>query len=455
MSNKPKLAIVGRPNVGKSSLFNRICKKRMSIVDEAEGITRDRIYSNGDCFGKEFEVIDTGGINPRSKVPFNEQIMRQAEIAIEEADGLVLVVDAHTGITDLDSEVARVLLRTKKPVSVAVNKIDNLKQINLVHEFYSLGFEHYIGVSAEQNFQIAELLESIVSRLPESTQDEIKDSSIKVAIIGRPNVGKSTFTNYLLDEERCLVSPIPGTTRDSIDVMVSHKDILYTFIDTAGIRRKGAEHEVVDKFAAIRTQRAIERSDICLLMVDAKQGITSQEKRIAKMVEKEGKGCIVLLNKWDLVKGFRMEHCFREIEEEIHFLRYCPKIILSAQTGRNVDKIFPEILCTHQELQKRIPTGELNRFVENAVMRNHPPMIRGKRLRIYYLAQIATTPPGFVLFINHENLIAESWKKYLINQFRKEYIFKGVPLRFYMKSKQKTGKRSSGKPQPALGETSR
>jgi len=250
MSNKPKLAIVGRPNVGKSSLFNRICKKRMAIVDEAEGITRDRLYAEADCFGKDFEVIDTGGINPRSQVPFNEQIMRQAEIAIEEADGLIMVVDAHTGITDLDHEVARVLLRTNKPVTVAVNKVDNLNQLDLVHGFYGLGIDHCVGVSAEQNFQLAELLESIVSRIPSSTEEEEEDPSIKVAIIGRPNVGKSTLTNYLLDEERCLVSPIPGTTRDSVDVRVSHKGEIYTFIDTAGIRRKGAEHEVVDKHAA-------------------------------------------------------------------------------------------------------------------------------------------------------------------------------------------------------------
>ncbi|ADI38971.1 ribosome biogenesis GTPase Der [Waddlia chondrophila] len=453
MSNKPKLAIVGRPNVGKSSLFNRICKKRMAIVDEAEGITRDRLYAEADCFGKEFEVIDTGGINPRSQVPFNEQIMRQAEIAIEEADGLILAVDAHTGITDLDHEVARVLLHTNKPVTVAVNKIDHLGQIDLVHEFYGLGFEHCVGVSAEQNFQIAELLESIVSRLssPIEKEEEL-DTSIKVAIIGRPNVGKSTLTNYLLDEERCLVSPIPGTTRDSVDVRVSHDDEIYTFIDTAGIRRKGAEHEAVDKFAAIRTQRAIERCDICLLMVDAQQGITAQEKRIAKMIEKEGKCCIVLLNKWDLVKGFRMEHCFREIEEEIHFLRYCPKIILSAETGRNVEKIFPTIREVRQESLKRVSTGELNKFVEEAIRQNHPPMIRGKRLRIYYLAQVSTEPPTFVLFINHQDLMAESWRKYLINQFRKVYRFTGAPLVFYTKSKPKESKKRGTHSQTALGE---
>lgn len=425
----------------------------MAIVDEAEGITRDRLYAEADCFGVDFEVIDTGGINPRSQVPFNEQIMRQAEIAIEEADGLIMVVDAHTGITDLDHEVAKVLLRTKKPVTVAVNKVDNWSQIDLVHEFYGLGFDHCVGVSAEQNFQLAELLESIVSRLPSSIIEEEEDPSIKVAIIGRPNVGKSTLTNYVLDDERCLVSPIPGTTRDSVDVRVSHEGEIYTFIDTAGIRRKGAEHEVVDKFAAIRTQRAIERCDICLLMVDAQQGITAQEKRIAKMIEKEGKCCIVLLNKWDLVKGFRMEHCFKEIEEEIHFLRYCPKIILSAETGRNVEKIFPMIQEVRHESQKRVTTGELNKFVEEAVRQNHPPMIRGKRLRIYYLAQVSTEPPTFVLFINHQDLIAESWRKYLINQFRKVYKFTGVPLVFYTKSKSKDARKRGSRHEPALGES--
>ncbi len=437
MSNKPKLAIVGRPNVGKSALFNRICKKRIAIVDEMEGVTRDRLYAEADLFGKPFEIIDTGGINPRSQVDFNEQIMRQAEIAIEEADGIIMVVDSKTGITDLDHEVAQVLHRTNKPISLAVNKVDNTSQESLLHEFYGLGFEQMVAVSAEQNWQIAELLESVVPRIPTIKKEDEIETGIRVAIIGRPNVGKSTLINYLLDENRCLVSPIPGTTRDSIDVTVSHNDIHYTFIDTAGIRRKHAEHEVVDKFAAIRTERAIERCDICLLMLDSQRGLTTQEKRIATMIEKEGKGCIILLNKWDLVKGFRMEHCFRDVEEDAIFLKHCPKLIMSANTGRNVEKIFDLIQETHEASLQRIATPELNKFVDDIIHRNHPPMIRGKRLRIYYLAQVCIGPPRFVLFVNHPDLMADCWKKYLYNQFRAVYKFTGVPITFQVKGKKR------------------
>lgn len=432
-----KLAIVGRPNVGKSALFNRICKKKIAIVDEAEGITRDRIYSKAEIFGFPFEVIDTGGIDPRSKAPFNELVKRQAEIAIEEADSIIMVVDSKIGMTDLDKELARILLKTKKPLCLAVNKIDDLSKEGLVHQFHSLGISKMVSVSAAQNFHIAELLETAFEKRPVSDEADPKDAAIKVALVGRPNVGKSSLINYFLNEERCIVSPIPGTTRDSIDASFTHDETIYTLIDTAGIRRKHAEHEVVDKFAAIRTERTIERSDICLFMLDAQSGITTQEKKIANKIEEEGKGCILLFNKWDLVKGFRMEHCLQGIEEEVPFLKHCPKIFISAKTGRNVEKIFDIVKQVQAESLQRIPTHQLNKFVSDAMQRIHPPMIMGKRLRIYYMAQVAVQPPKFVFFVNIPTLMTEAYKKYLYNQFREKYGFMGVPILFYLKGKKK------------------
>lgn len=438
MTHLPKLAIVGRPNVGKSALFNRIAKKKIAIVDEAEGITRDRLYSQADFFGTPFEVIDTGGMDYHSQAQFNEHILRQAEIAIEEADTIVMVVDAHVGITKLDQEIANILLKTKKPVCLAVNKIDNLDQQQLMHEFYSLGIKKIIPVSAAQGLQIAELLEAAFENFNRDKWKVEEDPAINVAIVGRPNVGKSSLINYLLDEERCIVSPIPGTTRDSVDVSVTHQGDLFRLIDTAGIRRKHAEHEVVDKFAAIRTDRAIERAEICVLMLDAQKGMTAQDKKIANTIEEAGKGCILVFNKWDLVKGFRMEHCLKDINEEVAFLRHCPKLFMSATTGRNVEKLFEIIKEVKEESKKRISTHQLNKFIEASLQKNHPPMIMGKRLRIYYMAQVGIQPPRFVLFVNYPNLMTETYKKYLYNQFRDTYGFLGLPLTLHLKGKKKS-----------------
>jgi len=438
MTNKLlKVAIVGRPNVGKSALFNRICKKKISIVDEAEGVTRDRLYAVTDLFGFPFQVIDTGGINARSKAEFNDEVKRQAEIAIEEADVLILVVDNQVGITDLDQEVAKLLLRTKKPLCLAINKIDSPKHEQEMHPFQSLGIKKMVAVSAAQNWHIAELLETALENVPRVSSEEIK-AATSMAIVGRPNVGKSSLLNYLLNEERCIVSPIPGTTRDSIDVEFVYEDEPFTLIDTAGIRRKHAEHDVVDKFAAIRTERAIERADVCLLMLDAERGLTVQDKKIANTIEESGKGCILLFNKWDLVKGFRMEHCLKAVEEQVPFLRHCPTLFISAKTGRNVEKILPIVKQVREASTTRIPTHQLNKFIGDALQKNHPPMVMGKRLRIYYMAQVSVEPPVFVLFVNHPHLMTESYKKYLYNQFREEYQFQGCPIRLYLKGKEKS-----------------
>ncbi len=431
----PKLAIVGRPNVGKSALFNRLCNERISIVDEAEGVTRDRLYAKADFFGRPFEVIDTGGINPGSNVSFNEAIRRQAEVAIEEADALVFVVDGKVGLTELDHQVAEILHKKGKPITLAVNKIDNRDQMERIHEFHGLGFPEMVGISAVHGLQVAELLESAFRDVNWDEEIEVDDGAIKVAIVGRPNVGKSTLVNHLLDEERCIVSPIAGTTRDSIDVDIEVDGKLYRLIDTAGIRRKRAEHDVVDKFAAIRTQRAIERADICIMVLDASEGMTTQEKRIASDIEALGKGCILLFNKWDQVKGFRMEHCLQGVRQEVSFLSHCPALFVSALTGRNLEKIYTEINQVYEQANLRIPTGELNRFLEKALQAYHAPMLGGKRLRVYYIAQVAVHPPMFVMFVNKPELMVDSYRKYLINAFRKTFHFTGVPLVFSLRGK--------------------
>jgi len=436
MSRLPKIAIVGRPNVGKSALFNRICNKRIAIVDEMEGVTRDRLYADGVLFGRGFQVIDTGGIDPRSTATFNEEVKQQAEIAIEEADSLIMVVDVRVGVTNLDVELARLLHRTNKPVCLAINKVDGGDPA--LFEFHCLGITQQIGVSATQGTNIAELLGMALADVKEEEIQIESDPSIKIAIVGRANVGKSSLVNTLLNDSRCIVSPIPGTTRDSIDNAFTFNDQLYTLIDTAGIRRKHAEHHVVDKFAAIRTRKAIERSDICLLMLDATQGMSVQDKKIATTIEKAGKGCIILLNKWDLVQGYRMEHCLRSLQEEIPFLKHCPKHFISATTGRNIDRIFPQIIEVQKASVERINTAKLNTFIERVLQRVHPPMINGKRLRIYYIAQVCTEPPRFVMFVNYADRMTDTYKKYIINRFRETFPFTGIPLIFHLKNRKQT-----------------
>lgn len=430
-----KMAIVGRPNVGKSALFNRICKKRIAIVDEAEGITRDRLYAEAEFFDFPFEVIDTGGIDPASADQFQEEIRNQAKIAIQEADTLVMVVDSLIGITKLDQELARLLLKTEKPLTLAVNKIDDFDQQDRLHAFYGLGISKMVAVSAVHGYQIAELLEAAWEGFQPKSETE-KEGGTRVSIIGRPNVGKSTLVNALLQEQRCVVSPLPGTTRDSVDIPFTLDGRPYTLIDTAGIRRKKAEHAVVDKFAAIRTERAIERSDVCVLMLDAQEGLTVQEKRIANKIEEAGKGCVLVLNKWDLVKGFRMEHLMQALQKDAPFLAHCPILFISAKEGRNLDKVFEQVDAVSLAMQTRITTHQLNKFIEKSLQLNHPPMVNGKRFRIYYMTQVDVNPPRFVFFVNRPNLLHETYRKYLINGFRKTFPFQGTPLIFHLRGKE-------------------
>ena len=434
MSNLPKIAIVGRPNVGKSALFNCVVEKRLSIVDEEEGVTRDRLYGISDLFGRPFEVIDTGGMLS-TEPNFGEEITRQAEIAIEEADGIIQVVDGMAGPQALDMEVSKILRRTKKPVVLAVNKMDNTQRLDQVFAFSCLGIQPMIATSATHRYQIAELLESLLKKIPEVSIEHVESTHPKVAIIGRPNVGKSLLLNALLGDDRCIVSPTAGTTRDSIDTLLSRNEKNYTMIDTAGIRRKFKEHAVVEKFAAIRTQEAIERADLCILVIDCQDGVTSEEKKIARSIEEANKGCLLALNKWDLVKNFRMEHAMKGLEHEIPFLAHCPKLFLSAKTGRNIDKLFPMIDSVISSLDKRIPTHKLNKGLMEWMEHYHPPMIGSKRLRIYYMAQIDVRPPSFVLFVNNARLMDEGYRRYLVNRLRETYQFEGVPFILTLRGK--------------------
>lgn len=432
-----RVAIVGRPNVGKSALFNRLLGQRLAIVDESEGVTRDRLICRMEHQGKHFELIDTGGIDPRSEATFNDEVKAQAHLAIDEADLLVMVVNGQVGSTVLDHEVAKILLRTKKPLLLAVNKIDHPSHEFLEHAFYQLGIKNILSVSAEHGYHVMELANWITDHL-QGECERPPYTGLKMAVIGRPNVGKSTLLNTLLNEERCIVSPLAGTTRDSLDCAITYQGRPYTLIDTAGIRRRHKHQDVVEKFAHMRAERSIERSDLVLLMLDSNSGMTAQEKKIAKIVERSGKACILFFNKWDLVKGFRMEHALKAIREEVSYLEYCPAIFGSAKTGRNVEKIFEAVKEIEEWKSKRISTGELNRFLERAVQLNHPPMIQGKRLRIYYLTQVSSNPPTFVLFINRLELLDRSWKRYLIRKMRESYAFTGLPLRFILRDKEGT-----------------
>lgn len=424
-----KVAIVGRPNVGKSALFNRICNQRVAIVDELEGVTRDRIQKPITYFDKHFTLVDTGGIDSTLKKDFNEEVRAQALAAIEEADSLIFVVDSTIGVTVQDQEVAKIIHKSHKPCVVAINKVDNSQRSDeAAWPFVQLGFKQMVPVSATHGYQMAELLEEALVTY-EGAPEPTLDTRANIAIVGRPNVGKSSLLNALLDEERSIVSPIPGTTRDAIDVNFEYGDTVYTLIDTAGIRRKKAQHDVVDKYAHIRSEEAIERCDIALLVLDAQQGLSEQDKRLLQHIEDQGKGCLILLNKWDLVEGIRMEHALSGLEQENPFVASCPKLIISAKTKRNLDKILPKVEEILSYMKERIGTGELNKFIEKTIQKQHPPMLQGKRLRIYYMTQVSSRPPTFVLFINHKELVHPTYMKYVVNQIREQFKFTGLPIR--------------------------
>ena len=429
-----KLAIVGRANVGKSLLFNRICKKNISIVHEQEGVTRDRIYSRALFNEKPFTAIDTAGLEANKlKLSLEDEVDIQSQIAIEEADVLVMVVDAKVGVTSLDHIVAKNLLKTKKRVVLAVNKVDTDRLKDKIFEFQKLGLKNMINVSAAQNFNVEEL---ITLAFKDFEFDEkinlVSERKTKITIVGRTNVGKSTLINALLNEKRAVVSAQRATTRDSIDSDITINDKTYTFIDTAGIRRKSKEKDILEKFSHSQTLKSIERSDICLLVLDAEDFITFQDKKILKFIEQKSKGCIILVNKWDKIKDIRQEHFLKALNQK---KSYFPTIIISATKKLNLNKIFPLIERIQKNKSRNVQTATLNKFVERCIQKNHPPMIDGKRLKIYYLTQIKNNPPYFLFFVNYPNRFSDTYKKYLINNFRKNFDFEGSPIIFGVKKK--------------------
>jgi GTP-binding protein len=434
---RPFIALVGRSNVGKSALFNRLCQKRIAIVDEEEGVTRDRIYQEIELFGKEGTLIDTAGLFA-SNNDFKKEVSEQTQMAINEADVIILVVDGKVGIMEQDQKIAKILLQNKKNVVVAVNKIDDPQQENHLYDFLSLGFKKIHAVSAQTGYQAVELLEEAFSLVKNNAKEEEKQYFAKVAIVGRPNVGKSSLLNGIVEEERLVVSPIAGTTRDAVDVVVQREDKNYLFIDTAGIKRKPKEKTVIEKFSSIRTKMAIDKADICVVVLDVQSGITTQEKHIIERIEEKKKGCILVLNKWDLVKGFRQETCKRALFEEIPFLEHCPLVFISAKFRKNIQKLFPLLQEVMQEMQKRVTTGKLNSFIEKCMQEYHPPMLQGKRLRIYYMTQVQTNPPRFVLFVNNPHLFMDTYERYLIGRFRKEFGFMGCPITFHVRARTET-----------------
>jgi len=427
-----KLAIVGRANVGKSSLFNRICKKKISIVHEREGITRDRNYKLATFSNNPFIAIDTAGLELNKQLTMSDEINIQTQVAIEEADVLIMVVDAKVGITSTDEIVAKNLLKTKKRVVLAVNKVDTPKLQNKVYEFQGLGLENIIDISCSQNNNIEELLTYAFEGFEfDETNTQISNKT-QVAIVGRTNVGKSTLLNALLNEKRSIVSDTTSTTRDSIDSDITIKDKTYTFIDTAGIRRKSKEKDVIEKFSHTQTIKSIEKSDVCLLVLDASDFITFQDKKILQLIEQNSKGCIILVNKWDKIKDVRQEHFLKALNQN---KSYFPTLIISAVEKLNLNKIYALIDQTLINRKKTITTPILNKFIEKCILKYHPPMIMGKRLKIYYLTQIKNSPPHFLFFVNYPNLFSNTYKKYLINSFRDQFDFKGTPIIFKVKKK--------------------
>lgn len=436
--SKPIVAIVGRPNVGKSTLFNRIIKKRVAIVEDKPGITRDRLYFGAEWNGKEFTLVDTGGLEFKSLSEFGEDVKLQAKAAIDEADVILFMVDAKEGLSPTDRDIAQTLRKTKKPVLLAANKIDGGKHYQLdktsYYDFYELAFGEPIPLSAAESINIGDLLDRVVELLPQKT-DEPDIDAVRVAVIGRPNVGKSTLINAVLGEERVIVSDVPGTTRDAVDVLVNYKDKSYLFIDTAGMRKKKKISELTERYSVIRALRAIERSEISLLMIDATEGVTEQDKKIAGYAEEKGKAIILVMNKWDLIeKDDKTMLKFTEhVREELNFIQYAPVVFISAFTKKRLHRVVELIDFVAEQYYMRISTSSLNKTIIDAMRQNPPPSYKGRQLKIRYATQSSVAPPVFTLFVNDTELLHFSYKRYLENYLRSTYGFEGAPIRFKLK----------------------
>ena len=434
----PLVAIVGRPNVGKSMLFNKLTGRRTAIVEDTPGVTRDRIYGKCDWNGRDFRIVDTGGIEPSTRSEMLQFMRRQAEIAIETADVIIMVVDVKVGMTAADQEVANMLLRSKKPVCLAVNKCDSVGPTNPdVYEFYALGLGEPIEVSAVHGHGTGDLLDFCVEHFPPEGEDDEEDDVIRVAIVGKPNVGKSSLLNRILGTERTIVSDVAGTTRDAIDSYFENEYGKYCFIDTAGMRRKSKVDDAVEKYSNLRTINAIERCDVCLILIDANEGVTDQDTKIAGLAHEAGKACIIVANKWDTVeKETRtMDEKTADIRRDLSYMTYAPIVFLSALTGQRVGKLFEVINTVNENAALRITTGMLNNILEDATARVQPPSDKGRRLKIYYMTQVGVKPPHFVIFCNDARLFHFSYQRYLENQLRAVFGLSGTPIRLTIRQK--------------------
>lgn len=435
---KPIVAIIGRPNVGKSTLFNKIVGSRISIVDDTPGVTRDRIYMESEWNGKEFLLIDTGGIEPGDDVIVSN-MRRQAEVAISQADVLVLMTCVHDGLVAADSEVAAMLLKSGKPVLLAVNKVDNIGNPPMeLYEFYNLGLGDPMPVSSIHGLGVGDLLDEIVALFPEQDEEaEDDDDTLKVALVGKPNVGKSSLINKILGEDRVIVSNIAGTTRDAIDAKVTRGDREYTFIDTAGMRKRSKVEDGIEHYSVIRSLGAVDRADVCVIMIDAQEGVTEQDTKIAGYAHEQGKACVIAVNKWDLIEkdGKTMDQFRKQVAEGLSFMLYAPVVFISALTGQRLDRLFELINFVREQNTMRIRTGALNDVLNEATMRVQPPSDKGKRLKIYYITQASTAPPTFVLFVNNRELAHFSYVRYLENQIRGVFGLEGTPVRFILRER--------------------
>ena len=435
---KPLVAIVGRPNVGKSMLFNRLVGKRLSIVEDTPGVTRDRLYAECEWCGRTFDMVDTGGIEPSTDSEILQFMREQAQIAIDAADVIVLVTDIRTGVTAADKDVANMLLRSHKPVVLAVNKADSTgPEDPAVYEFYELGLGDPIAVSAVHGHGTGELLDACLAHLPPQTDEEEEDDRIKVAVIGKPNVGKSSLINCILGEKRVIVSNVAGTTRDAVDTPFENDKGKYVFIDTAGIRRKSKVDERVEKFSVMRAQLAIERADVCVIMIDAREGVTEQDTKIAGLAHEAGKASIVVVNKWDLVEKETgtMEKMRKDVMRDLSFMSYAPILFISALTGQRTERLFELINFVNDQSNMRISTGMLNDVLADAQARVQPPTDKGRRLKIYYMTQTGIKPPNFVIFCNSRELFHFSYQRYLENQIRSVFGLEGTPVRIVIRQK--------------------
>ena len=436
--SKPIVAIVGRPNVGKSTLFNVIAGDTISIVKDTPGVTRDRIYADCEWLNMNFTLIDTGGIEPDSKDIILSQMREQAEIAISTADVIVFIVDVRQGLVDADSKVADLLRKSHKPVVLAVNKVDSVaKYGNDVYEFYNLGIGDPIAVSAASRLGIGDLLDEVVKHFDSEQMEEEEDERPRIAVVGKPNVGKSSIINKLLGENRVIVSDIAGTTRDAVDTEVIHEGTPYVFIDTAGLRRKSKIKEELERYSIIRTVSAVERADVVVVVIDATEGVTEQDAKIAGIAQERGKGIIVAVNKWDAIEKTdkTIYEYTRKIKEILSFIPYAEFLFISAATGQRLTKLFEMIDVVRQNQNLRVATGVLNEIMTEAVAMQQPPSDKGKRLKIYYMTQVAVKPPTFVIFVNDKELMHFSYTRYLENQIRNAFGFKGTSLKFLVRER--------------------